>query len=814
MTLGLLLIGLVGWSMYESRASARQQAELEGREVLLAIGQNITRMLDTLDLSLRATVRGMNVPGVPEMSDELRQALLFDGAAAAPGLGGIFVLGTDGRLLYGSISEDVRGRDLSDSAFFQVLRDHPDTGLYVGKPLRANRTGLWSIFLARRINRPDGSFGGVEMGAIRIDFLRQMFQQMLVRKDDTFSLSDLNNDYILRVPFSEADIGQPMLVPPPASFSGANDFQTLQTAANDSKLERIYVFHRIADYPLVLRAGLATRNIYAAWTHQLTWRLLIVVGTLVVGAGLGVMLLREFRRRLLAEAQARASEEAMAETFARLDTLFRSSPESMLMARVDPSGSFTYQAVNPVWENLTGIRARAALGHTPQQVLPASALAGFLPAWERCVAECRQQNYQFSYPPGPSGSDWEGVVAPVVSRDGHVRQIVVISRDVTERNRAEAGLRQTLRLQAIGQLTGGIAHDFNNLLQAIGSSADLLKDKFGIGGEPGEFVDVINRSAEQGATLVRCLLSFSRQQALAPTVLNPRHVLADLREMLSHAVSGRVKLVVAQAADLGLVRADRAELQASLLNLVLNARDASPIDSTVTLHTIAKDAAAAERAGLPAGDYICIEVEDEGSGMPAEVMQRAFEPYFTTKPLGQSPGLGLSMVYGFAQQSGGDVRISSRPGQGTRVSIWLPRVAPPAPQAQPIATPGPAPARGTGHVLVVDDQPAILRILSAVLARAGFTPTTAATGEEALEQLRNGAPCDLLLTDLSMPGISGTELINEALLLRPDLPCILMSGFDVTDTLDQRPTHVTLLRNPFSADTLLQEARSLLESVG
>jgi DNA-binding NtrC family response regulator len=171
------------------------------------------------------------------------------------------------------------------------------------------------------------------------------------------------------------------------------------------------------------------------------------------------------------------------------------------------------------------------------------------------------------------------------------------------------------------------------------------------------------------------------------------------------------------------------------------------------------------------------------------------------------------MVYGFAQQSGGDVRISSRPEQGTRVSIWLPRVAPPAPQAEPATGLNLVPARGTGHVLVVDDQPAILRILSAVLSRAGFTPATAANGEEALEQLRNGAPCGLLLTDLSMPGMSGTELINEALLLRPDLPCILMSGFDVTDTLDQRPTHVTLLRKPFSADTLLKEARSLLESV-
>ena len=810
MALVLLLTGVIGWSLYEGRQAARHQAELEGREVLLAIGQNITRMFDTLDLSLQATTKGMNVPGISEMPELLRQAILFDGAAAAPGLGGIYVIGTDGLLIYSSTEEGPWGVDLHDRRYFQVLRDDPGTGLYMEKPLRGARSGLWTIVVGRRISRPDGSFGGVVLGTIRLDFLRQMFEQVQIRKDDTFSLSGPDNERILRVPFSETDIGRTMHVMPPTSMSAATDFQTLQTSASGDKPERLYVFHRIADYPLQLRIGITTRNVYAQWENQAELRLGTSVAAILIGAALGTLLLREFRGRQLAEAQARASEEEVAEAFARLDTLFRSSPESMLIAHVDPSGSFTYQAVNPVWEKLTGIRAQAALGRTPQQILPASAMPPFLHAWGKCVAERRQQNYQFSYPPGLSSSDWEGVVAPVIGRDGRVQQIVVISRDVTERNRVEAGLRQTLRLQAIGQLTGGIAHDFNNLLQAIYSATELLKEKFAIDGEPGDLVDVIVRSADHGAALVRSLMSFSRQQALAPIVLNPREVLDDVKDLLAHAVSGRVKLVVENDPDDGLVRVDRAELQASILNLVLNARDVSSADATVILRTIARDAAAAESAGLPAGDYVCIEVKDEGSGMPAEVMQRAFEPFFTTKPIGKAPGLGLSMVYGFAQQSGGDVRIDSRPEQGTRVTIWLPRIASSAPQTQPSATPHPSPSSTTGHVLIVDDQPAILRTLSAVLRRAGFTPATAEIGEEALTRLRDGAPCDLLVTDLSMPGMSGTELINQVSLLRPDLPCILMSGFDVTDTLDQCPAHVTLLRKPFSSDALLHEVRALL----
>ncbi|HEY0412151.1 MAG TPA: ATP-binding protein [Allosphingosinicella sp.] len=375
---------------------------------------------------------------------------------------------------------------------------------------------------------------------------------------------------------------------------------------------------------------------------------------------------------------------------------------------------------------------------------------------------------------------------------------------VEERGRAEEQLRQAQKMQALGQLTGGIAHDFNNLLTVIQGSADMLA-------RPGlderkriRFAEAIVQTAARAATLTSQLLAFARRQPLKPQVLDLNRMIGGMIELIDRTLGETIRVLTDLAPGLCAVEADPAQLEAALLNIAVNARDAMPDGGTLT---IATHEAAPLEDGRPA---IAVSVADTGSGIAPEVLQRVFEPFFTTKSVGKGTGLGLSQVYGFAAQTGGDVQVTSEPGTGTTVTMILPCSDGAAGGHADAGGAATAAAR-TGRLLVVDDNEEVGALAAALCAELGHEVARARSGAEALGMVEDGR-FDLVFTDVVMPGMTGLELAERLRETMPGLPIVLTTGF--SDEIGRvGDGGLPILYKPYRADTLRETlARALAGS--
>jgi PAS domain S-box-containing protein len=385
-----------------------------------------------------------------------------------------------------------------------------------------------------------------------------------------------------------------------------------------------------------------------------------------------------------------------------------------------------------------------------------------------------------------------------------------VEAEVAERSKAEDALRQSQKLEAIGQLTGGVAHDFNNLLTIIRSSADILR-RPGLSEERrGRFVDAISDTADRAARLTGQLLAFSRRQALRPVVFDLAERLSGVTEMLQTVLGPRIVIHLDIADRPAPVEADVNQFETALINLATNARDAMDSQGTLRLRLFRADLAvrsgeSPDSAGP--GCYAAVSVEDSGCGIPTERLDQIFEPFFTTKDIGRGTGLGLSQVYGFARQSGGQVTVESLIGQGTTFTLYLPRSEKPV---TPIESGREDPGIGKpahGRVLVVEDSGAVGEVSCRLLEELGYTTVLASSGEEALELLEADASrFDLVFSDAVMPGMGGIALGQELRARMPGLPFVLTSGF--SNALAVEGAHgFDLLQKPFSAENLLRILR-------
>ncbi|MET0294091.1 MAG: PAS domain S-box protein, partial [Phenylobacterium sp.] len=372
-----------------------------------------------------------------------------------------------------------------------------------------------------------------------------------------------------------------------------------------------------------------------------------------------------------------------------------------------------------------------------------------------------------------------------------------------ERDQAEAALRRSQKLEAVGQLTGGVAHDFNNLLTVIIGALDLIQRHPSDPARRERMLEAALGAARRGERLTNQLLAFARRQALKPQLMRVDDLLDESEPLLRRAAGEAVSLVVSPGAPEGVALIDPSQFEAALMNLVVNARDAVTSGGTIRLESQLAQLRADQVEEVPAGDYICVAVHDTGAGMSPEVLTRVFEPFFTTKEVGKGTGLGLSQVYGFARQSGGGVAIESAVGQGASVRLYLP-LSKERLQSDDESRGEPPVAQGPAlKVLLVEDDAEVGDLVEAMLQDLGHAVSRARNGSEGLEALKGGAPFDLLLTDVVMPGaISGVELAQEATRLRPTLPVILSSGYtgEVLGSAAGAPW--PLLRKPYSADSL------------
>ncbi|PYY71389.1 hybrid sensor histidine kinase/response regulator [Pseudomonas jessenii] len=383
----------------------------------------------------------------------------------------------------------------------------------------------------------------------------------------------------------------------------------------------------------------------------------------------------------------------------------------------------------------------------------------------------------------------------------------------------EEALRQSQKMEAVGQLTGGIAHDFNNMLTGIIGSLELLRRRLARGRteDLDSLIDLGVTSANRAAGLTHRLLAFSRRQSLDSKPVEMNTLVISMGELLQRSINESIHLDMQLDEQLWVAKADPNQLESALLNLVINARDAMPNGGRLVVSTsnqcLDEDFTQAQ-GNLDAGDYVVLSVTDTGCGMPQSIINRVFDPFFTTKPIGQGTGLGLSMIYGFSKQSGGHVAIHSVVGEGTTVSLFLPRFGGDLPQEHPINVEYPPFANNGETVLIVEDDPAVRVLVSTVLSELGYTFVEACDGDSAVPILDSTQRIDLLISDVGLPGMNGRQLAEIGRQLRPDLRVLFITGYAEHAAVRGGflDPGMQMITKPFTFDLLTAKVREMLSA--
>lgn len=516
---------------------------------------------------------------------------------------------------------------------------------------------------------------------------------------------------------------------------------------------------------------------------------------------------------------------------------------SVLIAFVDRHMCFRF--ANKAYEAWFGLAAGEVIGRHVRDVIGEAVWQQRRPAMERALAgaatlfETPWQHRELGH------RDCEVRYAPRVDPDGRIDGFHVFITDITvarlalessqqraqaleamvaERTRelesqmaareaSEAALRQAQKMEAIGQLTGGIAHDFNNMLTGILSALDIVRLRLEMGrvDDLERFLDTATASAQRAAALTQRLLAFSRRQSLDARPIEINAQLASVQHLLRSTLGETVRVRTEASSEALHAVLDANQFESALLNLAINARDAMPGGGELVLRSSALTLGEGERATVPAGRYAVVAVADTGSGMAPEVVERAFEPFFTTKPIGKGTGLGMSMVYGFMQQSGGHIAIDSRPGSGTTVSLFVPLVE--AADTALEDAPSAAVTRGAGQsILVVEDDAQVRMLVTVVLEDLGYHTEVVGDADAALPILASASAIDLLITDVGLPGLNGRQLAEIARQSRPALPVLFMTGY--AEKAQERASFLdegmAMIAKPFLLDEFSRAVRTAM----
>jgi PAS domain S-box-containing protein len=495
---------------------------------------------------------------------------------------------------------------------------------------------------------------------------------------------------------------------------------------------------------------------------------------------------------------------------ARLATAVEQADEAIVIT--DPSSSILY--VNPSFERVTGYTRAELIGNNPRilqsgqhepafyQAMWSSLLAG--QTWRGTLVNRRKDGSLF---------EEDAVITPIRDAAGAVVSYVGVKRDITRERSLEAQLRQSQKMEAVGQLAGGIAHDFNNLITAIRGYSEFVRE--GLPPEDRDDIDQVVLAADRAAELTRQLLAFSRRQVLQPRVIGPAEIVEGIAPMLGRLLGEHIELMVQAAPDVGRIRVDPSKLEQIIVNLAVNARDAMPGGGRLVIETTNAEIdvrSEPSHAEMTPGPYVVLRVTDTGCGMDEETRARVFEPFFTTKEPGSGTGMGLAVVYGIVAASGGEIYLSSELGRGTTFEIYLPRVDEEA-IAAAVTTDGAAVPRGSETILLVEDEAGVRTFARRALEGLGYTVLQATNGAEAVALVaEHTGRIDLVVTDVVMPRMGGRELAERLRSARPDLAILFMSGFsgNAVGGADLIPPGAPVLDKPFTREGLGRAVREAL----
>jgi two-component system, cell cycle sensor histidine kinase and response regulator CckA len=501
------------------------------------------------------------------------------------------------------------------------------------------------------------------------------------------------------------------------------------------------------------------------------------------------------------------------------EELFRLISENAadMIALVDASGRRLYSS--PSYQKL--------LGYSAEELVETSAYDQIHPddrdAVVAAITEARKSGAgrRLEYRVRHKDARWLVVESTASVARNHERdeRLVIVNRDITDRKQLEEQLYLSQKLEAIGRLSGGVAHDFNNLLGVIIGYSEALQRQIGEDHPHREAVDEIQNAGKRAALLTQQLLAFSRKQVLEPKVLDLNTLVSEVEKMLRRLIGEDIELNIVLPDGLGMVKADRGQIDQVILNLAVNARDAMPNGGKLTLETsnaVLDESDVNRFRYVVPGKYVLLKVTDTGCGMDAELQSHIFEPFFTTKESGKGTGLGLATVYGVIKQSGGYIWVDSELGKGTTFKIYLPRVEEPKEIATPPETPAQDSSRSPRTILLVEDEHSLRKLTRETLVEIGHSVLEASDAFHALDIAeRNNFAIDLLLTDVVMPGMSGRVLADKLTAAHPDIRVLYMSGYTdgAVATHGVLESGTSILRKPFTRDELTARVDEVLRSV-
>lgn len=510
-------------------------------------------------------------------------------------------------------------------------------------------------------------------------------------------------------------------------------------------------------------------------------------------------------------------EQRVAERTQERDRVWQVSLDMLGVASSDGK----WISINPAWAKVLGWLPEDILGKTSDWLEHPDDRRKMRSAVEHLAMPEQTSDFESSF--RTRSGDYRVLSWTAINVEG---LLYCVARDVTDERRqqealikSEEALRHAQKMEAVGQLTGGLAHDFNNLLTGISGALELLQIRISQKRyeDVDRYISMAQGASSRAAALTHRLLAFSRRQTLDPKSIDVNALISGMKYLINNTVGPAIEVAVIESPDLWATLVDPNQLENALLNLCINARDAMPDGGRLTIETGNRilDNLEAYSLEMKPGEYVSLCVSDTGTGMTQEIAQRAFEPFYTTKPLGQGTGLGLSMIYGFVKQSGGQVRIESSLGRGTKVSVFLSRYQGSGEPVEDITDLTAAPRATAGEtVLIVDDEPSVRMLVGEVLAELGYTAIEAVDGVNALPTLRSDARIDLLVTDVGLPGgINGRQLADYARTTRPDLKILFITGYAEKSvaTASGLDKGTAILTKPFAMEGLAKSIRDLLQ---
>jgi PAS domain S-box-containing protein len=684
--------------------------------------------------------------------------------------------------------------NIRDREFFKTHQQGNTNRLLISEPLLGRVSGRWAITLTRRINKPDGRFGGIAAISVEPRYLTQLFESTTLGPSDVMSLVLTNGVTLARrrggdISFGEniagAQLFERQRINPIGSYIGPGGV--------DGQL-RVFAYRTMAGYPVIATVGTLESDAFAGVRRrrQAYYAIAFVLTVLVAaGVAVGIQLL--------------ARNDRASHTLREQASLLDKAQDAILVT--DLNRRLTYW--NKSAERLYGWTAEEAIGRIVTDLFyPAGGASDVQQAYETVV----------------SRGEWTGELQPLTKssrrvviesrwtlvRDaaGNGQSILSINTDVTDRRSLEQQFYRAQRLDSIGTLAGGIAHDLNNVLAPIVMGTALLRDRI-TDADDREILDTMTASAQRGAEMVSQVLSFARGQEGKRVDVHPAELIGDVVRIARDTLPKHIEIVTDVSADLPAIAGDPTQCHQVLLNLCVNARDAMPNGGRLTLSAVTETIAPHRdtiAGDLAPGSYVVMRVQDTGIGIPPPLLDTIFDPFFTTKEAGKGTGLGLSTSQTIVRSHGGQIRVSSEPGRGARFDVYFPVARAPS-LASTIGRSESAP-RGRGEtVLVVDDEEAVRKVLRSTLEKAGYQVRQAANGREALTIYNDqGTSIAVVVIDMTMPVLGGVPTIRELVKLNPNVRIVAASGIHDNEgaakSIGPQVSH--FLSKPFTSEMLLR----------